>query len=334
MLYAHDCAGINAPGVAWPEWECAWTTEIDPFCCSVLKHHWPQVPNLGDTTKVNVREQRPVDLLVGGTPCQGFSVAGRGGGLSDPRTALAWNFLRLLEQCRPRWVIWENVSGALTARHIRDSLAFAGKVQKLGYLGCLRVLDAQYFGVPQRRHRVFLVGHLGDWRPAAAVLFERASLRGYPPPRRKTGKIVAALTKTGVGTCGADDNQAQAGHLIAYGGGNTSGEIEAETCLGHHGRHQDFDVETFLVSLTCGDRGISPDQACGAMIVPHGKSGIRRLTPRECERLMGFPDDFTLVPYRGKPAKDGPRYKALGNSIAVPVLRFLGQRIELVSSLA
>jgi DNA (cytosine-5)-methyltransferase 1 len=278
LTYGSVCSGIEAVTVAWVPlgFRPAWFAEIDPFCSAVLAHHYPESKNYGDFTKIE-KSPEPIDILVGGTPCQSFSVAGKRGGLDDPRGNLAIEFCRLAGRLRARWIVWENVPGVLSSGGGRDFGAIIGTLAELGYGCAWRVLDAQYFGVPQRRRRVFVVGYFGDWRPAAAVLFEPEGLCRYTPSGRKARQAVASLTAHGVGTCGADDNQAQAGHLIPFVGGNTA--------------------------------------------------VLRRLTPRECERLQGFPDDYTLIPYRGKLAADSLRYRAIGNAMAVPVVRWIGERI-------
>ena len=132
-----------------------------------------------------------IDLLAGGTPCQSFSVAGKRTGLDDPRGNLTIEFARLAGRLRPLWLVWENVPGVLSIDDGRTFGAFLGMLVELGYGIAYRILDAQYFGVPQRRRRVFVVGHSGDWRAAAAVLLERSSLSGYPPPRREARKDLA-----------------------------------------------------------------------------------------------------------------------------------------------
>ena len=216
MRYIDVCSGISAPTAAWKPlgWQALCFAEIEAAPRSVLAHHYPDVPLRGDFTEIRGDEYGPVDLLVGGTPCQSFSVAGLRGGLADERGNLALEYLRLADRARPRWLVWENVPGVLSSGGGRDFGTFLGGLAQLGYGFAYAVLDAQHFGVPQRRRRVFVVGYLGDWRRAAAVLFERHSLQGHPAPRREARKVVAALTADGVGTCGADDNQGQAGHLI------------------------------------------------------------------------------------------------------------------------
>jgi DNA (cytosine-5)-methyltransferase 1 len=378
------CSGIEAASVAWKPlgWSPVAFAEIEAFPSAVLRHHHPETPNWGDMTKFAEWPDATIDLLVGGTPCQSFSVAGLRKGLADPRGNLALTFLAIAAKYAPRWILWENVSGVLSSEQGRDFGAFLGGLGQCGYGWAYRVLDAQHFGIPQRRRRVFVVGHLGDWRRAAAVLFERHSLQGNPPPRREKGPSVAALTANGVGTCGADDNQGQAGHLIPQGyGGETAPTLNAAfgSKLGLDNQHIDSGAGLFI-AFTAKDYGadasdISPTLRSGSHSGSHANGGVmpavafdttqitsaanysnpkpgdpchplaagahppaiagsavRRLTPRECERLQGFPDDYTLVPYRGKPAADGPRYKALGNSMAVPVMRWIGERIAIVDT--
>lgn len=364
MRYASVCDGIGAVHCAWQPlgWRCSWVSEIEPFPIAVVEHHWG-IPNLGDMTRITeqqLEQHGPIELICGGTPCQSFSVAGLRKGLADPRGNLALEFLRLAHTTRARWLVWENVPGVLSSNGGRDFGAFVGALEQLGYGWAYRILDAQYFGVAQRRRRVFVVGCLGDWRRSAAVLFERDSLSGNPPPSRETGAsvaravargsvgsgyrydangedfVVSALTANGVGTCGADENQGQAGHLIA-----------------HSLRREGFDASedgtgrgTPIVPVsyrTSGNSGVMEQgdrTAClntatdpNQNIVRLGMA-VRRLTPRECERLQGFHDDYTLVKFRGKPAADGPRYKAIGNSMAVPVMAWIGKRIQLVEQLA
>jgi len=466
MRYLSVCSGIEAASAAWHSlgWQPVAFSEIETFPCSVLRHHYPNVPNLGDMTRFEEWDiNETVDVLVGGTPCQSFSIAGLRGGLEDGRGNLALTYCQILQKFRPRWFIWENVPGVLSSNGGRDFGSILGAMVELGYGIAYRILDAQYFGVPQRRRRVFIVGCAGDWERAAKVLFERGCVSGDSAKGSKTRKAVASLTATGVGTCGADDNQGQAGHLIsAYqchgsnvgpmgtlrkGNGNesagvpfvahslrgegfdasedgtgrgtplvasayrTAGDgavyshgdrtaplttatdpsaniITTSTgnrahCLNAGGMgRQDYETETMVVAIqeravstnpnngpqgsgfredgkaytsearnkvqavafsgrNRGDDGrgydrppnvtgeiagtvdtVKPGNVAGPTI------GVRRLTPRECERLQGFQDDWTLVPHRGKPAADGPRYKAIGNSMAVPVMRWIGERIN------
>ncbi len=193
MKYGSVCSGIEAASVAWHPlgWRASFLSEIDPFPRAVLAHHYPDVPLHGDFTTIEAGQYDAIDLLVGGTPCQSFSVAGLRGGLADDRGNLALEYLRLADRLRPKWLVWENVPGVLSSNGGRDFGAILGGMVELGYGIAYRVLDAQHFGVPQRRRRVFVVGYLGDWRRAAAVLFERHSLQGHPTPRREAGEEVA-----------------------------------------------------------------------------------------------------------------------------------------------
>lgn len=212
MKYASVCSGVEAASLAWMPlgWEAVWFSEIEPFPCAVLKERFPDVPNLGDMTKIEGEKYRgTVDILVGGTPCQSFSVAGKQEGLNDPRSALCLAYCRLLETMRPRWFVWENVPGVFSTNGGEDFRAFLRKIDEIGYSCAWRVLDAQYVrvdgyprAVPQRRRRVFVVGHLGgDWRYPASVLFESGCLPGNTPPRRVKGAGVArSLTASTGGT--------------------------------------------------------------------------------------------------------------------------------------
>jgi DNA (cytosine-5)-methyltransferase 1 len=294
-----------------------------------------------------------IDVLVGGTPCQSFSVAGLRKGLADPRGNLMLTYLAIAERYAPRWLVWENVPGVLSSNGGRDFGTLLGGLAELGYGFAYRVLDAQFFGVAQRRRRVFVVGHLGDWRRAATVLFERESLLGHPAPRRETGKGVAptlsARTKGG-GGLGTDfecDGGLIPGVARALTTSNQRIDAETETLLVAHSlRGEGFDASedgtgrgTPLVPVHAFDARQADVLQYGPITGPMdtGIPGpaaliadqVRRLTPRECERLQGFPDDYTLINYRGKPAADGPRYKALGNSMAVPVMQWIGSRIQL-----
>jgi DNA (cytosine-5)-methyltransferase 1 len=260
VRYLSICSGIEAASVAWHPlgWQPAGFSEIEPFPRAVLEQrlgavpvdwdhrHRPgsnTVPLFGDFTKIEAHHVGPVDLLVGGTPCQSFSVAGKRLGLDDPRGHLTLEFLALAQRVRPRWIVWENVPGVLSDDGGRTFGTFLGLLGELGYGWAYRVLDAQFArvggferAVPQRRRRVFVVGHLGDPSRAAAVLFDRESLRGNPAPRRKAGEGTAGTI--GARTCrsiGADD--AANGHLISLSSGQANAEIRTDggapslTCL-------------------------------------------------------------------------------------------------------
>ena len=190
MRYLSVCSGIEAATVAWHNlgWIPAGFSEIEPFPSAVLKHHYPNVKNFGDMTKFEEWNLESIDLLVGGTPCQSFSVAGLRKGLDDPRGNLMLTYGAIAKRFRPKWLVWENVPGVLSSNGGRDFGTFLGMLAELGYGFAYRVLDAQYFGVAQRRRRVFVVGCFGDWRSAAAVLFERNSLCGNPAPSREKGE--------------------------------------------------------------------------------------------------------------------------------------------------
>jgi DNA (cytosine-5)-methyltransferase 1 len=599
MRYLSVCSGIEAVSVAWQPlgWQPAMLAEIDPFCCWLLRsryrasrpiympspHGAPDrdeikrraaairnvmalpadgdIINAGDFTKIGKEDVGTIDLLVGGTPCQSFSIAGKRAGLDDPRGNLTIEFARLADRLRPVWLVWENVPGVLSIDGGRTFGAFLGMLVECGYGIAYRILDAQHFGVPQRRRRVFVVGCAGDWRAAAAVLLDAACLSGHPPPRREArqgsargvevGPAGGRLTDTaptidagckdgfvrnqlGAGVlASADDtshclNAGGMGRqdfgtetLIAHslsadgfdasedGTGRGTPMVPVAICIAHtqsNGSGFSHDVAHTLesggsqavafnlrgreggampeasetasvrsaaggssnsyVAFSAKDYGADADEIAPTLrsmnsnignpndggqvaiafstnqrgelrernvhaslnrargsgnqfdgvlqsratdttevsAIPvaftlHGSDGtaqtasatetagslrtrapgsienssttaalqeqsvasplsasygnqvdssdtgngppnvlrpqmaVRRLTPRECERLQGFPDDYTLVEYRGKLAADGPRYKALGNSMAVPVMRWIGERIAAVDAI-
>lgn len=454
MNFGSVCSGIEAASVAWHPlgFRASWLAEIEAFPAAVLAHHYPEVPNLGDMTKIATEVLTGAvdapDVLVGGTPCQAFSVAGMRAGLQDARGKLTIEFVRLADAIdhvrvargkQPSITVWENVPGVLSDRGNAFGCflgALAGEdceLQPSGKrwtdAGCVygpkraiawRVLDAQYFGLAQRRRRVFVVASAREGFDPASVLFEREGVRRDTPPRRGEGQVTAGAFEAGA----------------AFGGNNQSGPIDVATarnaCSSGSGR-LDFETETFVVhgtqdpcvsdqafalgrnhgqenallAFSCKDHGADAGQiaptlrakghsgshanaggqvaVCVTGDIAHTRkaegfdasedgtgrgqpivaafqssqsgvrlgeahatldanngprrhngvlqgSAVRRLTPTECERLQGFPDGYTLVPYRNKEAADGPRYKALGNSMAVPVMRWIGERIALVAS--
>ena len=486
MRYYSIFSGIEAASVAWEPlgWEPLLFSEIDEFPSAVLKERWPDVPNLGDITKVNwkrvVRQYGEADLVVGGSPCQSFSVAGTRTGL-DGASGLMWEYVRCVREVKPRWVLWENVPGALSSSHGEDFRCLLEALDALGYGLAWRVLDAQFFGLAQRRERVFVVGCLGDVERPCEVLFEPESLRWDTPTSREKRKELAARAGSGAegsgralnpedpqskrvfdtncpaptlssgmgegmniqpsvlcagfkwhqgsgaGSIGLEDEQsttltadyhnpaviqlkgnaidrdtAQNGAWACDPDENgaytlNATDVDGVLCMtdtqpnsmvsgevcgalsatmhkdppvvaktlkirggcegGGKGPLVQEDVSATLgtsndqtlfepVSFAANQRGELRLQGGDGTVVgaiPASQSGkqvqgvtdgyvVRRLTPRECERLQGLPDDWTRVPYRGKPAEecpDTPRYRAIGNSMAVPVMRWIGERIEL-----
>jgi DNA (cytosine-5)-methyltransferase 1 len=505
LKYLSVCSGIEAATVAWHPlgWEAVAYSEIEKFPSEVLAHHYPNTPNLGDMTKfkewTNVSN---VDLLVGGTPCQSFSVAGLRKGLDDPRGNLMLTYLAIAKQYRPNWLVWENVPGVLSSNGGRDFGSFLGGLAECGYGFAYRVLDAQFFGVAQRRRRVFVVGHLGDWRAAAAVLFERHSLQGHPAPSREKRQAVAPSISTGAPFSRTGNERVEADAMVVTpkwwdggdlaatittksddqrmpdkanaqlvmqpvyemhgqdsrvrelgetcttvtskwgtGGGNVPVALQpialAENTIGrqpHNGGNGDGFTDggpmytlnatgvhgvaqPIAYNISPGKGALKEDihvtdadatktldasasnpamhQGGTAIVQPISFSGqmsnpqtdvdmtqtlqaknpmavaqpvysfiqasaqkkstnsvleelsntltaraennnfaggvsmaVRRLTPVECERLQGFPDSYTDIRSKNKPTPDGPRYKALGNSMAVPVMAWIGARIQ------
>ena len=378
MRYGSVCSGIEAASVAWEPlgWKPAWFSEIEPFPSAVLAHHYPEVPNHGDFTKLidpahPVHDEPPIDILVGGTPCQAFSVAGLRAGLADPRGGLTLEFIKLVRALRPRWVVWENVPGVLSQDGGRAFGAFLGGLEDLGYGWAYRVLDAQYTrvdgypgAVPQRRRRVFVVGCAGgDFSRAASVLLEPEGVRRDSPPRRTTREGTAADAAGGFEVCGTLSDGAHHGGGLngqdAYTGRilpvaqNWDGKLTSQTLtarlyggLGAQQMPDKGNLGAVLQPVAFDTYNHAVSDVCQTIKSPSGGANesvgtvltsmvVRRLTPVECERLQGFPDDYTRIPWKKKPADecpDGGRYKALGNSMAVNCMRWIGRRIELVEA--
>ena len=429
MKYLSVCSGIEAASKAWEPigWKPVAFSEIEPFPSAVLKHHWPEVPNLGDMSKYEQWNipSGSVDLLVGGTPCQSFSVAGLRQGLKDPRGNLMLTYLAIAERLKPRWLVWENVPGVLSSNGGKDFGSFLGALGELGYEWAYRVLDAQWFGVAQRRRRVFVVAHLGKRNLAAKVLFESESVRRDTPPSREARKGIASDVEAGVGSGDkidafrmqafgeyANDGTASAmkardykdatdlvaspvvidraafnqgenaqykphiehsetmdslvargPHAVLFenhpndsrvtgphdvapsrvsrygtGGGNVplvqeAIPIDLRNANRDPEKHDKMNRQGVGVGKIGDPAHTMTKEFSHGVAVSSGQMAVRRLSPRECERLQGFDDDHTLIPWRNKPADqcpDGPRYKALGNSMAVPCMAWIGKRIDAV----
>ena len=294
MRYGSVCSGVEAASVAWKPlgWKAQFVSEIDKFPNAVLAHHYPDVPNYGDMNNFKEWNANTIDLLVGGTPCQSFSIAGLRKGLAAPGGNLMLTYLAMAEQLKPKWLVWENVPGALSSNGGRDFGTFLSALGQIGYGFSWRVLDAQYFRSPQRRRRLFVIGCLGDWKSAAEVLFEPESVSGDSTPRREARQSDA----TNAGVCTA--------RMRGFG---------------------DYACDNTASALKARDYKDATD------LVVESKNSVRRLTPIECERLQGFPDNYTQISWRNKDPTDcpaGPRYKAMGNSMAVPVMRWIGEKIQ------
>ena len=457
---------MEAASVAWEPlgWKAVGFSEIEPFPCAILKHRFPNTPNYGSLTEYQSWPLQPgsIDLLVGGTPCQSFSVAGLRKGLADPRGNLALTFLGLADKLRPRWIVWENVPGVLSSDGGRDFGSFLGALEQLGYGWAYRVLDAQHFGVPQRRRRVFVVASLGGRDVAASVLLEPESLCWHIAKGRKKGQATAPDAGSGVEAgspvvidraafnqginaqyephieqtdvmdslvargphavgvpfrkskraCSTTDNETwveadasntlnnfdlgdtRTTHAVVEPFAWTQNQREEVRILGDKtgalalpGTHQsNYIAEPQLYENHPNDSRVTgPLQVAPTVVSRFGTGGgnvplvnnepsaitfqpgnlrreagadpsttttttlkasagdqmphvatpmaVRRLTPTECERLQGFPDNWSRIPWKNKPedqCPDGPRYKACGNSMAVPVMRWIGEQIARV----
>lgn len=420
MKYFSVCSGVGTDHMAFEPlgWECVGFSEIDAFPSAILQHRFPNIKNYGDFTKVTKDEVGSVDLLVGGTPCQSFSISGHQRGLDDPRGNLALEFVELARRLGAKWFIWENVPGVLSNNNGRDFGTFLGKIRQCGYSVVWRTLDAQYYGVPQRRRRVFVIGCAGGVSPTS-VLFEPPSLRGNTSAGRTTRKSSSGNTRQSVeisypkghvGTIGptygaknySNHQEIMQGSVVAYAPFdlaqitskanysnvktgepvpplNTVSQMHvigfdahddgttvpgnAVPTMRKGGRsavaaiHQNSRNEVRLsedVAYALNGGGGKPGQGSPTILhILTGQTGangsnisenishtldrtssavnygtiVRRLTPRECERLQGYPDDWTQVPWKGKPSPDSLRYKAIGNGIALPVLAWIGQRL-------
>ena len=420
MLFGSVCSGIEAATVAWHD--LGWLAEIDKFPSAVLAHHYPQVPNLGDmktiARRVLTEEVSAPDVFCGGTPCQAFSVAGLRQSLDDARGNLTLKFVEIAnaidhvragrgeDECI---VFWENVPGVLSTKDNAFGCFLGGLAGEDGPLeppggkwanaGAVygprravawRTLDAQYFGVAQRRRRLFVVASARKGFDPAQVLFEWDGVRRDTAPRRETGQSAAAGLEIGPGGGRFTDlnptldtrakdgpirNQL-AGAVLQPVTTTQWGDLAGALTARHDSSpcaDRGMNVVAFPANLSAtqhaSTENLSPalgaknptavafqergrtdgrsleigSDVAYALTAPNGGGRaqernvltpamqVRRLTPTECERLQGFPDDYTLIPWRKKPASecpDGPRNKALGNSWAVPNVRWIGQRID------
>lgn len=423
MRFLSLFSGIEAAGTAWKVlgWELAAVAEIESFQNKVteFRHNTPR--NLGDVAKItddDIASLGQLDLVVGGSPCQDLSAAGRRAGLVGERSNLFYEQVRIFHAaralCGARWLLWENVPGAFTTHRGRDFAAVVGALAgaelgvprdgwkntgvALGPQGLVEwcVLDAQWFGVPQRRRRVYALLDTGNWADRGPILFDAESLCGNHPSRGQAreaaagsptdgageagGEVVGPLTSrftpNGHGAAGLNEQDVKSGHLISgavsskwvKGTGGPAGDecynLVAFSCKDSGGDTQDemaptlrsmnFDAshanaggqlavaydpipfDTTQVTSALNYSRPAPGDPCHPLAsTAHAPAiagaVVRRLTPRECERLQGFPDDYTLVPIGKRMSADGPRYRALGNSMAVPVMGWIGRRIEEVT---
>ena len=336
MKYISVCSGIEAATCAWHHmgWEPVAFSEIEKFPSAVLAHHYPNVPNWGDMTKFKEWPDANVDVLVGGTPCQSFSVAGLRKGLDDPRGNLMLTYGAIARRYQPRWLVWENVPGALSSNGGRDFGAFLWMLAQCGYGWAYRVLDSQHFGVAQRRRRIFVVGYRGDMQRPASVLFKSAGSGRDTAPTQPKGDVTwwngnaVSQTLDAVLYKGQMMPEKNRFPVLALGEKLCSAPTAMKTEIARVAELTTPSV-TVLDQLRMNGMSTASERTaqCGRVV-------LRRVMPIEAERLMGFPDDYTNIPWRNKPeSPDGPRYKALGNSMAVPVMRHIGERINEVSKL-
>ncbi|MFZ7136039.1 DNA cytosine methyltransferase [Avibacterium avium] len=380
FTYGSVCSGIEAVTCAWHKFATPlWFSEIEPFPSAVLAHHFPNVPNLGDMTllpqKILNREIPAPDVLVGGTPCQAFSVAGNRQSLDDDRGNLTLVLIHILEAIdyvryqngqRPCVLVWENVPGVLSTKDNAFGHFLAGLAQEskplqpagrkwsnAGYVHskrtiAWRTLDAQYFGVAQRRKRVFVVASART-RSIAEILIELNSVQRDIAPSGNSQENASAFVESSFGTY----RKSSISGTLKRSGGALSGGSETLVvhgtqdpiitknqahCLGRNNGQENvlFEVKG-AEAVRLADKPLSPTlkarMGTGGNNVPciANQFCVRKLTPKECERLQGFPDNWTKIPYRNKPAEqcpDSPRYKAIGNSMAVPVMRWIGERLS------
>lgn len=264
--------------------EVSWQCEIDKQANRILNKHWPRILRYGDIRAIDFLSLQSVDILTGGFPCQDLSLIGNRAGLHGERSVLFFEFARILDELRPRWFILENVPGLLSSNHGYDFLTVLHTLEKCGYSIAWRILDAQYFGVPQRRRRVFIIGHFGSKSEyVAKVLFERKSMSGNHSTCRQSRTVSPTLLASGAGTS------------------HTAGFSGAEDYLVIQNLPNSLDV------------------------------GVRRFTPLECERLQGFPDNWTKWDDKGKTLSDSARYRLIGNAVAIPVVKWILDRIVVYS---
>lgn len=412
MKFGSVCSGIEAASVAWHplDWKAAWLSEIEPFPSAVLSHHYPDVPNLGDMTalpdRIKSGEIEAPDIFCGGTPCQAFSVAGKRESLDDARGNLSLTFceianaidnVRSIRRDPPAIIFWENVPGVLSTKDNAFGCFLAGLAgedvplipagDKWTNAGCVfgpkrtvawRILDAQYFGVAQRRRRVFVVASAREDFDPIKVLFEFEGVRRDIAPSREARKDASSSTAPSVAKClitktrldaetetllptyaiqgsmiGRNDNAGPQGdginEEVCFTQNTTDRHAVAQPMVVHGTQDPCVSDIAFAQGRNNGGENavFAPAEVgpcMGSSGPPYSRTGnervesealaihnmkVRRLTPVECERLQGFPDNYTNIPWRkSAESPDGPRYKALGNSWAVPVVRWIGQRIQ------
>lgn len=306
---------------------CAWQCEINAAARSVLAKHWPDVPCYEDVRNVTRDNTPTVDLICGGFPCQDLSVAGKRAGLAGERSGLWFEFARIIDELEPGWVVIENVPGLLSSGRGGDFAAIIRWMAERGYGVAWRVLDSQYFGVAQRRRRVFIVGSFGSGR-AAEVLFEREGLPWNPPARREAREGYSSVAGTLAASRGGTERPAGNGNELDFCV-PIAGTVSSKWAKGSGGPAGD-EVQNLVAWHENKQGNLTPSDHAKALRASASHSyqgvGVRRLTPTECERLQGFPDDWT------DGQTDSARYRQLGNAVTVNVIEWIGKRITEVKA--
>jgi DNA (cytosine-5)-methyltransferase 1 len=310
MKYLSLFSGIEAATVAWKslDFECVGVSEIDPFCSALLEQRLPNIKNFGNIQQITMEKlyeneittNKKPNIIIGGSPCQSFSVAGARKGTDDPRGQLMYEFVRVISIVKPQYIVWENVRGALSTSGGKDFGSLLGSLVECGYDLEWRVLDTQEFGLPQSRSRVYLVGCLGGFRGGSVLFNQGSNGRNTEPSNKKGSKNATSLDR--------DVKVTQTKTIT-------------------NGRN--------IVGCLCARdyKGVGSDCVqAGKVVIEMGSKEVRlrRLTPKEYERLQGFPDDWTQIPWNGKSASECPlthRYRSLGNTMSVPVVRWVGHNI-------
>jgi DNA (cytosine-5)-methyltransferase 1 len=338
MKYGSLFTGIGGFDLAFDRagMECSWQVEKDKFCRQVLQKHWPIVERFEDVKEVGKGNLSPVDLICGGFPCQNLSVVGRREGLAGKQSGLWFEYLRILDEMRPRWVVIENVPGLLSSNDGRDFATILQGLAKLRYGVSYRILDAQYFRVAQQRRRVFIVGSLGNGN-SAKVLFERECGSWDFETGRETRQEVARPIVAGSHGTGRDvsiDNWICGALHNGNPGRDAQDDGNANHIIAHpltssSSNRYEPSSDNYVYDWQSGgdSRGLELKDKANLTSNQVQAVGVRRLTPVECEKLQGFPVGWTDI------CSDSQRYRQTGNAVCVPVAYWIADRIMRVDEL-